>query len=233
VTNRSDSVCIASLFAGESLLNVAIAAVPLLAFPDLISGPHPSPQPAVRGECLASTQFPGAIFSNVTINTREKESLMKIRLILLIIATLIISSSVVNADTNNAKPSFSDIKNHWAEASINTMSERGVVTGFPDGTFRPNDRVTIEQFAVMMVRSLWEKGADGKLQWNATYLSWLLPMDRYYLDKSAFDLNNIPASKKYSEPYIIQLENMHLISRFADPIANKVDRPLNREALHT
>lgn len=50
---------------------------------------------------------------------------------------------------------FSDVSTiHWANAAINEMSDRGVISGYPDGTFKPNNKVTREQFAKMMVLAL-------------------------------------------------------------------------------
>lgn len=40
----------------------------------------------------------------------------------------------------------------WAKASIDEMNERGVLTGYPDGTFRPSEAVTKAQFTVMIYR---------------------------------------------------------------------------------
>lgn len=125
---------------------------------------------------------------------------------------------------------FPDIKGHWAEENILAMAERGVVNGFPDGTFRPEEGVTIEQFAKMMLTSLWEKGPDGKLRWNDEYIGRLSDLAVYYLINSGFDPNDIPTTEHWADPYIEQLENMHLIRRDAGVLEGKLDRPLTREA---
>lgn len=46
--------------------------------------------------------------------------------------------------------SLRDIQGHWAQAYIEALAKRGVITGFPDGTFRPSDPVTRVQFAVIV-----------------------------------------------------------------------------------
>nr|WP_238480674.1 S8 family serine peptidase [Desulforadius tongensis] len=51
-------------------------------------------------------------------------------------------------------PAYSDTKNHWAEGVISRMSRLKVLGGYPDGTFRPDDRLTRAQFATMLVRAL-------------------------------------------------------------------------------
>ena len=47
---------------------------------------------------------------------------------------------------------FSDISGHWAEAEIKTAYEAGLVFGYEDGTFRPNDKLTREEVAVLLAR---------------------------------------------------------------------------------
>ncbi|HEY9751988.1 MAG TPA: family 10 glycosylhydrolase, partial [Coleofasciculaceae cyanobacterium] len=45
--------------------------------------------------------------------------------------------------------SFPDIQTHWAQAFIDALAQRQIVSGFPDGTFRPEQAVTRAEFAVM------------------------------------------------------------------------------------
>lgn len=46
--------------------------------------------------------------------------------------------------------SFKDVKGHWAEAYIAQLTTRGVITGFPDATFKPEAPVTRAQFATIV-----------------------------------------------------------------------------------
>ena len=46
--------------------------------------------------------------------------------------------------------SFKDVKGHWAEAYIAQLATRGVITGFPDATFKPEAPVTRAQFATII-----------------------------------------------------------------------------------
>ncbi|MCI8388109.1 MAG: S-layer homology domain-containing protein [Clostridiales bacterium] len=42
---------------------------------------------------------------------------------------------------------FSDIADHWAEDTIIKWSDSGIVNGYPDGTFRPDDYITRAELA--------------------------------------------------------------------------------------
>jgi parallel beta-helix repeat protein len=45
---------------------------------------------------------------------------------------------------------FPDVQGHWAQAYIEALTQRSVITGFPDGTFKPNDPVTRAQYATII-----------------------------------------------------------------------------------
>ncbi len=47
---------------------------------------------------------------------------------------------------------FRDVPaNYWAANEINYLAEKGIISGFPDGTFKPEQGVTREQFAKLVV----------------------------------------------------------------------------------
>jgi hypothetical protein len=42
----------------------------------------------------------------------------------------------------------------WSEPYVNTLAEMGILVGYPDGTFRPKENITREEFAVALVKAL-------------------------------------------------------------------------------
>jgi hypothetical protein len=52
--------------------------------------------------------------------------------------------------SNSNRRLFSDIDNHWAKGCIEELASQDLVTGDPDGHFRPNDPITRAEFAVLM-----------------------------------------------------------------------------------
>lgn len=46
---------------------------------------------------------------------------------------------------------FSDIDSHWAKTCIIALTERGIMRGYSDRTFRPNNGVTRAEFAALMM----------------------------------------------------------------------------------
>ncbi|GIP59888.1 MULTISPECIES: S-layer homology domain-containing protein [Paenibacillus] len=62
--------------------------------------------------------------------------------------------------THESSMPFSDIAGHWAEDYIMRAVEKGIVSGYPDGTFKPNHPVTRAEFTVMLAGALKLEG-DG------------------------------------------------------------------------
>lgn len=48
---------------------------------------------------------------------------------------------------------LSDIKEHWAEGFIGGLVSRGMISGFSDGTFKPDAKITRSQFAAIVART--------------------------------------------------------------------------------
>ncbi len=53
-----------------------------------------------------------------------------------------------------AEIAFSDIDGHWAEDFIQEAVREGIVSGFSDGSFKPNASVTRAEFTVMLMNTL-------------------------------------------------------------------------------
>lgn len=50
--------------------------------------------------------------------------------------------------------------NHWAAKQIEILTEKGVIVGYPDGTFKPDDNVTRAEFASMAIKALGQEHAN-------------------------------------------------------------------------
>ena len=70
-----------------------------------------------------------------------------------LVLTVMVSSLFLSNGKADAS-SLSDIKNHWAKEDMEYLVQKGIIGGYADGTFRPNDIVTRAQAAIMMGRAL-------------------------------------------------------------------------------
>ncbi len=78
--------------------------------------------------------------------------------------------AVGQTDPTDTKPtiSFNDISEHWAEAGINQAVSSGIISGYPDGSFKPNHTVTRAEFAVMLMNTVKPEGEGAALTFTDT-----------------------------------------------------------------
>lgn len=60
-----------------------------------------------------------------------------------------------------ANKEFTDINGYWAQPYISELANRGVIGGFPNGTFRPEANITRAQFAAIAAQALKLPAASG------------------------------------------------------------------------
>ncbi|WP_054025999.1 S-layer homology domain-containing protein [Bacillus sp. FJAT-28004] len=59
------------------------------------------------------------------------------------------------------KPSFTDTKLHWAKEAIAKLAEQQIITGYPDGTFKPNNHMNRAEYAAVVYRLMGLKTSTG------------------------------------------------------------------------
>ena len=74
-------------------------------------------------------------------------------------ATIIVKAFQLPEKTGKV---FEDTANHWAKNFIATAAANGIVSGYSDTTFGPNDHITREQMAVMIVKAAKLVESQGK-----------------------------------------------------------------------
>lgn len=77
---------------------------------------------------------------------------MKRPLGILLVVCLVVSLIAGSAYAVNQH--FEDAKGHWAEEAIQTLVEKGVIHGFPDGLVHPDEIITRAEFAALVARTL-------------------------------------------------------------------------------
>ncbi|CAG7589049.1 hypothetical protein PEPTYR26121_00928 [Peptoniphilus tyrrelliae] len=58
---------------------------------------------------------------------------------------IIISTALILTSTVFAK-SFRDTRGHWAESSVDFITDKGIMSGYEDNTFKPNENMTRVEF---------------------------------------------------------------------------------------
>lgn len=88
----------------------------------------------------------------------------KIVSLLMVIAITFMLCAATSADSENQYDIgvFSDISvNHWAYDTIERFYYSGIVSGYPDNTFKPNELITRAEFAKIFVNTLNEPFSDN------------------------------------------------------------------------
>jgi hypothetical protein len=118
----------------------------------------------------------------------------KIISLLLILVMLLSSVSFADGETwlstEETESIFSDVNQEdWFYEAVMTMNRYGIINGYPDGTFKPFDPVSREEFATIMVKALglerkttsssFADVADG--YWASDYIEAARPFLTAYL----------------------------------------------------
>lgn len=56
-----------------------------------------------------------------------------------------------------------DLKGHWARDSIMSLLEQGIITGYPDGSFKPDNTITRAEFATILVKAFKLENSGGTI----------------------------------------------------------------------
>ena len=90
------------------------------------------------------------------------------------------------AESLKGETKFSDVKaSSWSSGYVNCAASLGIIQGYPEGTFQPNNPVTYAEAATMLLRALnYNKELEG-LQYPTGYMT---------VANSAGILNNVSAN---------------------------------------
>jgi S-layer family protein len=70
------------------------------------------------------------------------------------------------------KVTFPDVTaSHWASGYVNVASGQGLIEGFPNGEFKPNDQVTYAEALTMLVRALGYQDSFLKGVWPGSHIA--------------------------------------------------------------
>lgn len=138
--------------------------------------------------------------------------------VLFVIAAMLCTGSAAYAETKTTLP-FKDIEGHWASKTIVDMVARGILDGYPNGTFQPNNPVKVDQFIKMLVLSYSDLHQNGERSWNENFLNSLSAENRTILqqDYRYFDFKSGTAGY-WAKPYIEVASDLHFLnkSRYTD-----------------
>ncbi|MDP4180046.1 MAG: S-layer homology domain-containing protein [Bacillota bacterium] len=110
----------------------------------------------------------------------------------------------------SANTKYRDISKHWAKDYINAASQKGLISGYEDGTIRPDNNVTLAEVCTVIDKAF-------KLQTSYKGIYDKLKEDKWYSKyvKKIFDLKILETSdsiyRKFDEEAFINRANCAMI----------------------
>jgi hypothetical protein len=97
----------------------------------------------------------------------------KVLISLFLIMTMLMSNVFSLSADNTVTLSDLNLKGtaHWAKAHINQLVDRGIIAGYPDGTFKPDNTVETDAFIKMVVCALGYSFENGLDYWALPYIN--------------------------------------------------------------
>ena len=86
---------------------------------------------------------------------KSKKTVAKMLLVAFVFS-LVLPASVFAADAKTA----ADLNGHWAQTTIQQWMDKGMIGGYEDGTFRPDQSITRAEFIKLVNKAI---GADRRL----------------------------------------------------------------------
>ena len=96
----------------------------------------------------------------------------RIHLILIFALVTVFALSAVTVSPPSYAINFTDTDNHWAKSYIDVISTYGVVTGYTDGTFKPNSYIQRIEFIAIVINAqgLTVRSPEPDEYWGQPYI---------------------------------------------------------------
>lgn len=93
---------------------------------------------------------------------------------------------IVNPTCVCAGNSLSDISEHWAREHIQELVDKNAISGYPDGTFKPENNISRAEFIKILICALGTNPGNHPTDyWAASYID--ESISKGYLSKGEFD----------------------------------------------
>ena len=75
-------------------------------------------------------------------------------LISMFLTSIVTSHAIATEDTERIINSFTDLKGHWAKDHIAQLVGKGIINGYPDNTFRPDNNISVAEFTTLLLKTM-------------------------------------------------------------------------------
>ena len=124
---------------------------------------------------------------------------------MMIAVILLVGNISVRAEVNQF-PDVPDTAWYMEDLQYILKDPRGIFSGYPDGTFKPNDTLTVDMYIKLIVTVMGHQVENGKDYWASTYIE-----------------------KALEEGYIISSEDILIVRKTKDDPYAGYKKPITRE----
>ncbi|WP_202707528.1 S-layer homology domain-containing protein [Sporosalibacterium faouarense] len=89
---------------------------------------------------------------------------------------------------------ITDISQHWAKSYIRELINKGIIDGYPDGTFKPNQSIQRDSYIKLVVTALGYSPGNAEGYWATNYIN--KAMDLGLIESDEFDKYNVPINRE-------------------------------------
>ncbi|WP_206459847.1 S-layer homology domain-containing protein [Anaerovorax sp. IOR16] len=115
--------------------------------------------------------------------------------------------NVNNAAMMKAKDSgYEDLQGYkWAEQAINYLAQNGIVSGYGNGTFMPQQNVNYNELSAMLVNAMGYRGSDLQGEWPENYLNKAFELS--FFKEISSDLSHFDSGKQVNRGDAVLMMN--------------------------
>lgn len=140
-----------------------------------------------------------------------------------------INKIIENLENKNIMPQFSDLKGYeWAAPAIGKLSKAGMISGYPDGCFKPADPITRAEFVKIIISGIFADSETAecgfldveKDDWSYSYIAKALNLEI---------IKGISETHFGTNEYITREQMAVICKRIADKTGLKTEKAAVRE----
>lgn len=130
----------------------------------------------------------------------KKTICLKLFICSIITCLLVLNTSTIYANANaqaQGNSPFSDMTSHWANTYVEPLTQRKVINGYPDGTYRPQGTVSVAEFTKILVAALEKKPDPIQAgdHWAQGYMKVALKEQLIFSNEPEFQQLNTPLTR--------------------------------------
>lgn len=135
-------------------------------------------------------------------------------------ALFLIFLTVLSAVMLPMASASSDLTGHWSESFINSLSDKGIISGYADGSYRPDGLLKVDEFLKMVLKALGYEAENTDGYWASGIIKKAEELE--IIDSDDFDDYARPVTRAQMAMIIANALNLKATSSDNSQIIGKI-----------